>query len=125
MKTDESEVRGKIDISDATRELVMQGMSEVTDEGGTAGSVFADYPIKVGGKTGTAEMFENGESFDNGLFIAFAPFDNPQIVICVVGEGAGHGAYVAPIVRDMLDEYFSVGKSDSAASRQAENTLIR
>ena len=125
MKTDESEVLGKIDISDATRELVMQGMSEVTDEGGTAGSVFADYPIKVGGKTGTAEMFENGESFDNGLFIAFAPFDNPQIVICVVGEGAGHGAYVAPIVRDMLDEYFSVGKSDSAASRQAENTLIR
>ena len=125
MKTDESEVRGKIDISDATRELVMQGMSEVTDEGGTAGSVFADYPIKVGGKTGTAEMFENGESFDNGLFIAFAPFDNPQIVICVVGEGAGHGAYVAPIVRDMLDEYFSVGKSDRAASRQAENTLIR
>ena len=125
MKTDESEVRGKIDISDATRELVMQGMSEVTDEGGTAGSVFADYPIKVGGKTGTAEMFENGESFDNGLFIAFAPFDNPQIVICVVGEGAGHGAYVAPIVRDMLDEYFSIGKSDSAASRQAENTLIR
>ena len=125
MKTDESEVLGKIDISDATRELVMQGMSEVTDEGGTAGSIFADYPIKVGGKTGTAEMFENGESFDNGLFIAFAPFDNPQIVICVVGEGAGHGAYVAPIVRDMLDEYFSVGKSDSAASRQAENTLIR
>lgn len=51
MKTDESEVLGKIDISDATRELVMQGMSEVTDEGGTAGSVFADYPIKVGGKT--------------------------------------------------------------------------
>ena len=79
----------------------------------------------LGGKTGTAEMFENGESFDNGLFIAFAPFDNPQIVICVVGEGAGHGAYVAPIVRDMLDEYFSVGKSDRAASRQAENTLIR
>ena len=81
--------------------------------------------MPVGGKTGTAEMFENGESFDNGLFIAFAPFDNPQIVICVVGEGAGHGAYVAPIVRDMLDEYFSVGKSDRAASRQAENTLIR
>ena len=48
-------------------------------------------------------MFENGESFDNGLFIAFAPFDNPQIVICVVGEGARPRRYVAPIVRDMLD----------------------
>ena len=42
---------------------------EVTDEGGTAGSVFADYPIKVGGKTGTAETYENGEAFDNGLYI--------------------------------------------------------
>ena len=125
IQTDEPEVLGTIDISSNTHDLVMQGMSEVTDEGGTAGSVFADYPIKVGGKTGTAEMFENGESFDNGLFIAFAPFDNPQIVICVVGEGAGHGAYVAPIVRDMLDEYFSIGTSDSAASRQSENTLIR
>ena len=88
----------------------MQGMSEVTDEGGTAGSVFADYPIKVGGKTGTAEMFENGESFGQRSVHRVCALDNPQIVICVVGEGAGHGAYVAPIVRDMLDEYFSVGK---------------
>ena len=125
MKTDESEVLGKIDISDATRELVMQGMSEVTDEGGTAGSVFADYPIKVGGKTGTAETYENGEAFDNGLFIAFAPFENPEIVICVVGEGAGHGAYVAPVVRDMLDEFFTADKVENVDAVPAENTLLR
>ena len=103
----------------------MQGMSEVTDEGGTAGSVFADYPIKVGGKTGTARCSRTASHSTTVCSSRFAPFDNPQIVICVVGEGAGHGAYVAPIVRDMLDEYFSVGKSDRAASRQAENTLIR
>ena len=47
-------------MSEETVDLVMTGMSEVTDEGGTAGSVFADYPIKVGGKTGTAEAIENG-----------------------------------------------------------------
>ncbi len=125
VQSEQPEVLGTIDISDETYDLVMQGMSEVTDEGGTAGSVFADYRIKVGGKTGTAEMFENGESFDNGLFIAFAPFDDPQIVICVVGEGAGHGAYVAPIVRDMLDEYFSTDAASGVESVQPENTIMR
>ena len=125
VQSDAPEVLGKIDISDTTYDLVMQGMSEVTDEGGTAGSVFADYRIKVGGKTGTAEMYENGEAFDNGLFIAFAPFDDPQIVICVVGEGAGHGAYVAPIVRDMLDEYFASDSSGAVETVQSENTMLR
>lgn len=101
-------------------------MSEVTDEGGTAGSIFADYPIKVGGKTGTAEMFENGESFDNGsVHRVCAPLTTRRSLSAWSVKAPGHGAYVAPIVRDMLDEYFSVGKSDRAASRQAENTLIR
>ncbi len=124
VKGEESKVKGTIEISEETQRLVMQGMSEVTDEGGTAGSVFADYPIKVGGKTGTAEMFENGESFDNGLFIAFAPFDDPEIVICVIGEGAGHGAYVAPIVRDMLDTYFKTDDTVQPETTQSENTMI-
>ena len=110
-------------LSEKTADEMCEIMEYVVSDGGAGTAKVEGY--RVGGKTGTAEMFENGESFDNGLFIAFAPFDNPQIVICVVGEGAGHGAYVAPIVRDMLDEYFSVGKSDRAASRQAENTLFR
>ena len=125
VKNETPNVKEKIEISDETRRLVMQGMSEVTDEGGTAGSVFADYPIKVGGKTGTAETYENGEAFDNGLFIAFAPFDDPQIVICVVGEGAGHGAYVAPVVRDMLDEFFTADDVENVDAVPKENTLLR
>ena len=51
VKSETPSAKEKIELSDETRRLVMQGMSEVTDEGGTAGSVFADYPIKVGGKT--------------------------------------------------------------------------
>ena len=125
IKSETPSAKEKIELSDETRRLVMQGMSEVTDEGGTAGSVFADYPIKVGGKTGTAETYENGEAFDNGLFIAFAPFENPEIVICVVGEGAGHGAYVAPVVRDMLDEFFTADKVENVDAVPAENTLLR
>ena len=120
----EPEILGTIDFSEATRDLVMQGMSEVTAEGGTAATTFADYPIKVGGKTGTAEMFEDGVAFDNGLFIAFAPFDDPEIVVCVVGEGAGHGSSVAPVVRDIFDAYFAEEEPDTVESVQEENTMV-
>lgn len=119
---------GTIEFSDTTRDLVMQGMSEVTAEGGTAATVFADYPIKVGGKTGSAEMteYKDGVQIDytNGLFVAFAPFDDPEIVLCVVGEGAGHGSSVAPIVRDILDAYFAAEEPDTVESVQEENTMV-
>ena len=124
----EAEVLGTIEISDATRELVMQGMSEVTAEGGTAATTFADYPIKVGGKTGSAEMTERRDgveiNYTNGLFIAFAPFDDPEIVVCVVGEGAGHGSSVAPVVRDILDAYFAEEEPDTVGTVQEENTMV-
>lgn len=117
------EVKNTIEFSKKARDLVMTGMGEVTAEGGTAATVFANYPIKVGGKTGTAET--NVEGRDNGVFIAFAPFDNPQIAICVVGEGAHHGSSVAPVVRDMFDAYFSSdGNEDKPETVQPENTLI-
>ncbi len=122
------EAVGTIEFSDATRDLVMQGMSEVTAEGGTAATTFADYPIKVGGKTGSAEMTEYKDgveiNYTNGLFVAFAPFDDPEIVICVVGEGAGHGSAVAPVVRDILDAYFAEEEPDTVESVQEENTMV-
>lgn len=124
----EPEILGTIEFSDATWNLVMQGMNEVTAEGGTAATTFADYPIKVGGKTGSAEMTERKDgveiNYTNGLFVAFAPFDDPEIVICVVGEGAGHGYAVAPIVRDILDAYFAEEEPDTVESVQSENTMV-
>ncbi len=120
----EPEVLSHIDMSQNTLDLVMTGMSEVTEEGGTAGRIFSNYSIKVGGKTGSAEMFENGVPYTNGLFVAFAPFDDPEIALCVVGENAGHGASVAPVVRDILDTYFEEDDSDKAAHVQAENVMI-
>lgn len=128
VQEEEPTVIDTIEFSDATRNLVMQGMSEVTAEGGTAATTFADYPIKVGGKTGSAEMTERKDgveiNYTNGLFVAFAPFDDPEIVICVVGEGAGHGSSVAPVVRDILDAYFAEEEADTVESIQAENTMV-
>ena len=63
-------------------------------------------------------------NYTNGLFVAFAPFDDPEIVICVVGEGAGHGSAVAPIVRDILDAYFAEEEPDTVESVQSENTMV-
>ena len=128
VEENEPEILGTIEFSDATWNLVMQGMNEVTAEGGTAATTFADYPIAVGGKTGSAEMTENRDgveiNYTNGLFIAFAPFDDPEIVVCVVGEGAGHGSAVAPVVCDIFDAYFAEEEPDTVESVQAENTMV-
>ena len=89
-------------ISESVFDTVKQGMKSVTSEG-TAQATFRNYEIQVGGKTGTAEV--PGKE-DNGVFVAFAPFDNPEISISVVIEQGGHGSSVAPLARDIFDAYF-------------------
>lgn len=84
-------------------DAILQGMSDVVNEGGTAASIFRNYPIQVAGKTGSAQV-DGGSA--NGVFVSFAPYDNPEIAICVLGERAGSGGNVAPVVRDIYDEYF-------------------
>ncbi len=113
-------VANTVEISDATLDLVLRGMGAVVSEGGTAARIFADYPIRIGGKSGTAQTGRAGKN-DNGVFIAFAPYDDPEIAVCVVGEGAGSGSNVAPIVRDILDGYF--GAAEESAKAPLENTL--
>ncbi len=80
---------------------IMEGMRSVTEDG-TASNVFQDFPIAVGGKTGTAEV----PGTNNGLFVAFAPYDNPQIAISVVVEHSGHGNSIAPAAREVIAQYF-------------------
>ena len=67
------EVMNKIKISDTTLNAVKEGMLSVTEDG-TGRAALGNYPIKVGGKTGTAQV--NGKA-DHSLFVAFAPFENP------------------------------------------------
>ena len=91
-------------ISAENYDVVKQGMAEVAQDGGTASAVFRGYPIKIGGKTGTAQV---AGKQDNGVFIAFAPYQNPEIAVSVVVEQGGFGATVAaPIAKDILDAYF-------------------
>ena len=103
-KVIEPEVVNEIDIKDSIINAVKEGMLSVTEDG-TGRAALGDYPIKVGGKTGTAQV---NNAADHSIFIAFAPFDNPKIAISVVLENGSSGFSAGSIVRDMLDAYFFV-----------------
>ncbi len=93
---------------------VVFGMYGVVNEGGTGGSA-AIPGITVSGKTGSAQRVSNdfkksgkadADDKDNGWFVAFAPRENPEIVLAVLLEGGEHGALAAPTARDVIKAYF-------------------
>ena len=79
--------------------------SVALERGGTAYSVFKDFNIEIGGKTGSAETSTNDV---NAWFAAFAPYDEPEIAVIVMIENGGHGSYSAQVVKDILSEYFGM-----------------
>lgn len=81
---------------------VLGGMLGVTEDG-TASTAFKGYAIKVGGKTGSAQV---GVGSDNGVFVGFAPYDKPEIAVAVVIEHGNSGSDVAPVVKAVFDQYF-------------------
>lgn len=91
----------QIEIRPENYKAVMSGMRSVTEDG-TASSTFRDFEINVGGKTGTAEV----RGSNNALFVAFAPYEEPEIAISVVVEHGAHGNYIAPVAREIFEEYF-------------------
>lgn len=114
-----------IDINDEPEKLnlnknflkyIFLGMESVTgDAGGTAYATFANFPVKVAGKTGTAQVREYNKNTgkkksDNAWFVGFAPYDNPKIAVSVIIENGGHGSYTAPVARDIFAEYFGLNK---------------
>ena len=112
------EQTGTLEVSKSTLDLIREGMRNVAEESGTAGSLFAGFPVQVAGKTGTAENFSGR---DHGWFVAFAPYDHPRIVIAVLTEQGGFGASSSgPIVRAMLEEFFHIGTADSQSKDASE-----
>ncbi len=98
-------ILSQFQISDNAYKAYTQGMWDVVHhERGTAHLILGDYPIDVAAKTGTAETDSGGS--DNGAFVCYAPFDDPQIAIAVYGEKAGHGSTMGQIAKALLDTYF-------------------
>lgn len=86
---------------------VLEGMQSVTEEGGTAYSVFKDFPIQVGGKTGSAEA---GNDKTNAWFVGFAPYENPEIAVVVLVENGAHGYYSAEVTKEIMEAYFGLNE---------------
>ncbi len=97
----EAEVLDTISISDDNLTAVKNAMLSVTEDG-TGSATFGNYPIKVGGKTGTAQT----AGADHSVFIAFAPFDNPEIAIAIIIEHGASSRATTSTVKAVLDAYF-------------------
>ena len=106
-----------MEISDSAYRAYTEGMRAVVTKG-TAKTIFADYPVAVAAKTGTAQHSGSKDASDNGAFVCFAPYDDPEISIAVYGEKAGHGSTMGQIAKSILDAYYSnVGESDAGENR--------
>ena len=115
-------MQDRIDNSINTNDidLVKKGMSLVTKEGGTAAFIGKTSSYNMSAKTGTAQVFglKKGEVYDesklpdklkdHALFIAFAPSEDPKLVIAIVVENGGHGGSTAgPIAKKVFDAYLN------------------
>jgi penicillin-binding protein 2 len=98
--------RRKVDINPAYRQAIMDGIyAAANDPGGTSADVFKGFPIKVCGKTGTAEKGLGRP--DQSWYVVLAPYPDPQIVVAVTIERAGFGAQAAaPAACRILQAYF-------------------
>ncbi len=106
-----------ISASSSVMNIVKEGMHSVTSEG-TASAYFADYPISVGGKTGTAQT----TGLDNSVLTIFAPYDDPEIAISIVVEHGQKSYSTGPVAKAILDEYF-FGSAEEF-DEKLPNTLI-
>src|SRR3989339_414494 len=91
-------------ISQTNLSIIKEAMRQTVTDG--SARLLNDLSVKVGAKTGTAEVV--GQRNTNAWATAFAPFDNPQVVIAVLVENAGEGSQMAiPIIKEVLLKYFN------------------
>ncbi len=112
-------VEDNLKMKDENYHAIMQGMLECATTGTAAGVFGYSYALTAGAKTGTASV---PKGTANGVFVAFAPYEDPQIAVCVVVEHGAHGNYVGSVARDIFDAYFAGVESGSAIT--PENTLL-
>lgn len=107
-----------IEISNENLNAVLEGMRGVTSEsGGTAYSIFRNFNIEIGGKTGSAQK-ENAPAA-NAWFVGFAPYDDPEIVVAIIIENGGSGSLACYAAREILAEYFGMNEEIQEESQEA------
>ena len=97
----------KLDVSSGTLQVVRQGLYEAANSGiGTSAAVFGGYPIKVAGKTGTAQVYGKD---DFAWYVSYAPASDPKYVVAVMIEQGGHGgSAAAPAAKIIYNALFNI-----------------
>lgn len=101
-----------VEMADSTLEAVKEGMLGYTQPGGQLYSYFSQCVVTAGAKTGTAQL--GGDTKNNGVFVCFAPYDDPEIVVALAIERGDAGANLAPIAVKILNAYFSADEIGTA-----------
>jgi len=114
----ETTVISTAEVSKEACMVVRNAMKNVI-ENGSASEIFEDYPITIGGKTGTAQVSKTKS--DNAIFTAFAPFDDPELVVTCVIEQGNTGSNAGVAVKGLFDYYFEVGEEAPEAPETPEN----
>lgn len=96
------------EVSQENLNLVKEAMRQVVvNPRGTANHYFGDYPIAVAAKTGTAQLGTVAQKIpDHTTFIAFAPYDDPEIAVAVVIEHGSKTQFPADVAKAIFDAYF-------------------
>ncbi|HOA91064.1 MAG: penicillin-binding protein 2 [Bacillota bacterium] len=96
-------VTGDLGLKKTDLQIIQEGMERVTATGGTAARAFDGFPLKVAGKTGSAEV--PGKQ-SHAWFAGYLPADDPKYAVCVFVENGGSGgANAAPIAREIFERY--------------------
>lgn len=107
-----------VEISDSTLSAVTRGMHELTVSGSVA-YAFENCVVSAGAKTGSAQV---GTDIANGVFVAYAPYENPEIAVAIVIEKGGSGAALANTAVEIINSWFSRAQDGAAIG---ENTLLK
>ena len=114
----DDEPMNTVEISDSTLSAVTRGMHELTVSGSVA-YAFENCVVSAGAKTGSAQV---GTDIANGVFVAYAPYENPEIAVAIVIEKGGSGAALANTAVEIINSWFSRAQDGAAVG---ENTLLK
>lgn len=121
----EPTVINTLNVSKKNLDIVKQGMHQVI--GDSCDTYFRNCIVDAAGKTGTSQLNRTTEAgvsmkCNNGFFISFAPYDNPEIAIAIVAENALSGARTSQAAVPVYNYYF--GQKTNVETAPAPNTLI-
>ena len=106
-----------VEMSEETKRVVTQGMHNLTT--GTLAGAFDDCVVSAGAKTGSAQV---GTDIANGVFVCYAPYENPEIAVAIVIEKGGAGAALASTAVEIINAYFT---NPGVGDVIPENTLLK